>query len=50
MNISLKGFLEILKFFAGTIATFLILFGIHWIVILSGVVLGAVYFCIPKQT
>jgi len=49
MRVSLKGFLEIFKFFTGTLAVFLIFCGIHWIAILSGVVLGAIYYCIPKR-
>jgi hypothetical protein len=38
-----------LKIFLGAIASFLILFGIHWIAIITGIVLGAVYYLIPKK-
>lgn len=37
------------KVFLSMISIFLILFGIHWVAILSGVILGAVYFAIPKS-
>jgi hypothetical protein len=36
------------KLFVGTMACFLILFGIHWIAILVGLVLGIVYYMLPK--
>lgn len=49
MSVSLKGFLEIFKFYIGILAIFLMLCGIHWIAILSGVVLSAIYYCIPKN-
>ena len=39
----------IFKIFVGVLATFLILFGIHWIAILAGVALGIIYFAIPKR-
>jgi hypothetical protein len=37
------------KIFIGAMATFLILFGIHWIAILAGVILAILYFAIPKR-
>jgi len=39
----------IIKIFLGAIATFLIVFGIHWLAILAGVILGIIYFVIPKR-
>jgi len=45
----MKDALGIFKIFIGTIATFLIVFGIHWLAILAGAVLGIVYFVIPKK-
>jgi hypothetical protein len=45
----MKDALGIFKIFIGAIATFLIVFGIHWLAILAGAVLGIVYFVIPKK-
>ena len=45
----LKDVAGICKIFTGALAAFLILFGIHWIAILAGVVLGALYIIIPKR-
>ena len=39
----------LLKLFIGTIACFLILFGIHWIAILVGLFLGLLYYLLPKK-
>ncbi|MDP4285924.1 MAG: hypothetical protein Q8891_16035 [Bacteroidota bacterium] len=39
----------IFKIFIGAIALFLILFGIHWMAILAGIILGILYFIIPKR-
>ena len=45
----LKIALGILKIFLGGMAVFLIVCGIHWIAILTGVILGAIYFALPKS-
>jgi hypothetical protein len=45
----MKDALGIFKIFIGAIATFLIVFGIHWLAILAGAVLGIIYFVIPKK-
>jgi hypothetical protein len=45
----MKDALGIIKIFLGAIATFLIVFGIHWLAILAGVILGIIYFAIPKR-
>ena len=49
MKINLAIVLAVFKLFIGAIALFLILFGIHWIAILTGVMLGILYFVIPKK-
>jgi len=49
MKLILKDVIGIVKGFLGIISIFLILCGIHWILILSGVILGALYFAIPKR-
>ena len=49
MKLILRDTAGIAKIFLGAIATFLILFGIHWMAILSGIILGALYFVIPKK-
>ena len=49
MKLILKDAVGIFKFFIGAIASYLILFGIHWMVILAGLVLGILYFAIPKK-
>ena len=49
MKIISKDLAGIFKILIGALAAFLILFGIHWIAILAGVVLGALYFLIPKR-
>jgi len=45
----MKDAFGIFKIFIGAIATFLIVFGIHWLAILAGAVLGIIYFVIPKK-
>ncbi len=37
------------KIFIGSIAGFLIFFGIHWIAILAGSVLAVIYYIIPQK-
>ena len=49
MKLSIRDALGILKVFMGAIAFFLIVFGIHWLAILAGVILGIMYFAIPKR-
>lgn len=49
MKMILKDVAGICKILIGTLAVFLILFGIHWVAILAGIVLGALYFIIPKR-
>jgi hypothetical protein len=49
MKLILKDAAGILKFFLGAIASYLILFGIHWMAILTGVVIGILYLAIPKK-
>jgi hypothetical protein len=49
MNIISKDLAAISKLLIGALSAFLILFGIHWIAILAGVALGALYFIIPKR-
>jgi hypothetical protein len=49
MKLILKDVAGIFKIFMGTLASFLVLFGIHWIAILAGVSLGILYFAIPKR-
>lgn len=39
----------LLKTLIGAIALFLILFGIHWVAILIGVVLSGIYYLIPVK-
>jgi len=45
----MKDALVVFKIFIGAIAIFLIVFGIHWLVILAGGILGIIYFVIPKK-
>jgi len=45
----MKDALVVLKIFIGAIAIFLIVFGIHWLAILAGAILGIIYFVIPKK-
>ena len=45
----MKDALVVFKIFIGAIATFLIVFGIHWLAILAGAILGIIYFVIPKK-
>ncbi|HET6225945.1 MAG TPA: hypothetical protein VFF27_06675 [Bacteroidia bacterium] len=45
----MKDALVVFKIFIGAIAIFLIVFGIHWLAILAGVILGIIYFVIPKK-
>ena len=49
MKINLAIVIGIFKIFIGAIALFLMVFGIHWIAILAGVILGVLYFIIPKR-
>jgi len=49
MRLNKENVLGISKIFIGAIATFLILFGIHWIAILAGGILAILYFAIPKR-
>ena len=49
MRFDIKDALGVFKIFIGAIATFLIVFGIHWLAILAGAVLGIIYFVIPKK-
>jgi hypothetical protein len=49
MKFDVKDALGIFKIFIGAIAFFLIVLGIHWLVILAGVILGIIYFVIPKR-
>jgi len=49
MKIITKDLVGISKILIGALAAFLTLFGIHWIAILAGVALGAIYFMIPKR-
>jgi len=39
----------ILRILLGAVACFLILFGIHWIAILTGIALGIIYYIIPRK-
>jgi len=45
----MKDAFVVFKIFIGAIAIFLILFGIHWLAILAGTILGIIYFAIPKK-
>jgi len=45
----MKDALVVFKIFIGAIAIFLIVFGIHWLAILAGAILGLIYFVIPKK-
>ena len=45
-----KDILPVFKFLIGTFSCFLILLGIHWIAILAGILLGVIYFVIPKKS
>jgi len=45
----MKDVLGLFKIFIGAIASFLIFCGIHWLAILVGVILGIVFFAIPKK-
>ncbi len=49
MRFDIKDALGVFKIFIGAIASVLILFGIHWLAILAGVILGIMYFVIPKR-
>lgn len=49
MKLVLRDAIGLFKIFIGALASFLILFGIHWIVILAGIALGIFYFAIPKR-
>ena len=49
MKLISKDVVGIFKIFTGALASFLILYGIHWIAILIGVALAIVYFTIPKK-
>jgi hypothetical protein len=39
----------IAKLSFGALSVFLILFGIHWMIILSGLIFGVLYYAIPKK-
>jgi len=45
----MKDALVVFKIFIVAIAIFLIVFGIHWLAILAGAILGLIYFVIPKK-
>ena len=49
MRFNMKDAPGVFKIFIGAIAIFLILFGIHWLAILAGGILGIIYFTIPKR-
>jgi hypothetical protein len=49
MKLILSDVLGINKMGLNAISIFLILFGIHWMVIISGVILGILSFAIPKR-
>lgn len=49
MRYILKDAASLFKIFIGGIALFLILFGIHWIAIISGLILGGLYLLIPRK-
>ena len=45
----MKDVLGVFKIFIGAMASILIVCGIHWMAILAGVMLGIIYFVIPKR-
>jgi len=45
----MKDALGVFKIFLGAIASLLIICGIHWLAILTGVILSILYFAIPKR-
>ena len=49
MRMVLKDVAGICKVLTGALAVFLILFGIHWIAILAGIVLGTLYYALPHR-
>lgn len=49
MKLIIKDIAGIAKFCLGTLSVFLVFFGIHWILILCGVILGALYYAIPGK-
>ena len=49
MKLILRYALPYFKMFIGIMAAFLVLFGIHWIAISTGIVLGLLYIFIPKE-
>jgi hypothetical protein len=49
MKIIVTDVLGMTKMFLKAISIFLILFGIHWMVIVTGAILGALSFAIPKR-
>ena len=49
MKLILKDAVGIFKILIGIIAIFLVLFGIHWMAIITGVAIGIFYFAIPKK-
>ncbi len=49
MKFFLHDLIGLLKLFLGTVSAVLILFGIHWLIILTGVVLGICYLMIPNR-
>jgi hypothetical protein len=49
MRFNMQDVLGVFKIFIGATASFLIVCGIHWLAILAGVILGIIYFVIPKR-
>jgi hypothetical protein len=49
MRLITKDIIGIVKFCLGALSVFLILFGIHWMLILGGVILGVLYYAIPAK-
>jgi hypothetical protein len=49
MRQSLKDIAGIARICFGALAVFLILFGIHWKIILCGIVFAILYYAIPKK-
>ena len=49
MNLILKDVAAIARICFGALSVFLILFGIHWMIILCGIVFGVLYYAIPKK-
>lgn len=49
MNLTLKDIAGIAKICFGALSVFLVLFGIHWMLILCGILSGVFYYAIPKK-